>query len=117
MINVDDISSSASRETLAKEITRLERLLADLRHISEYGQPDDVSLHVAPLLDRWSISYTAAVCLVGYSTGHPILPGSNRYIATSDVCAISEHGNWARTRSRYYRLGSTTTNNPRLILT
>lgn len=116
MIDIDDLNSLADGEDLDKEIVRLERLLVDLRHIRVHGAPDEISLHAAPSLARWSMSYRPALCLVGCSTGHPILPGIDRYITTSDLCVISELGSWARTRSRYYRLGRKTDMNPKILL-
>lgn len=116
MIDIDGAALSATRETLDKEIARLERLLIDLRHILDHGGPDEISLHTAPVLDRWSVSYAPVPCLVGCSTGHPILTGADRYIATSDLCVISERGSWARTRSRYYRLGGKSSMNPKIVL-
>jgi len=116
VIDIDDLNSLADGEDLDKEIVRLERLLIDLRHIRVHGAPDEISLHAAPVLDRWSLSFTTTLCLVGCSTGHPILPGTDRYIATSDLCVISERGSWARTRSRYYRLGRKSNMNPKIVL-
>lgn len=116
MIDIDNADSFGNDEVLDREISRLERLLVDLRHIRIYGVPDEVSLQAAPILDRWSRSFTTALCLVGSSTGHPILSGTDRYIATSDLCVISERGSWARTRSRYYRLGRKIDMNTKFVL-
>lgn len=116
MIDIDNPSSLMGVEALDKEIVRLERLLADLRHLRDRGEPDEVSLHAAPVLDEWSMAFTSVPCLVGCVTGHPILAGADRYIATSDLCVISERGRWARTRSRYYLLRAKSNMNPKIIL-
>jgi hypothetical protein len=116
VIDFDNLSAFGEAGVLEAEILRLERLLADLRHVRDYGSPDEVSLRAAPYLDHWSISYRPAQCLVGCTTGHPLLPGADRYIATSDLCLISERENWARTRSRYYRLGGKSNMNPKIVL-
>ncbi|WP_378951240.1 DUF6634 family protein [Mesorhizobium sp. ANAO-SY3R2] len=44
-------------------------------------------------------------CLAGLSSGHPKLPGTQRPIRTSDVWLVSQDWGWARTLSRWYRLG------------
>jgi hypothetical protein len=57
------------------------------------------------MLDQWMIAQRLVPCLAGRSSGHPILMGKGRPIATSDLWLISEDGQWARTLSRWYRLG------------
>ncbi|WP_425299311.1 DUF6634 family protein [Pseudaminobacter soli (ex Zhang et al. 2022)] len=59
----------------------------------------------APILGRWRLAHRLVPCLSGVSTGHPKLPGENRPIGTSDVWLMSEERCWARTLSRWYRLG------------
>ncbi|WP_390633829.1 DUF6634 family protein [Oryzibacter oryziterrae] len=116
MIDIDNPTSLSGGGALDREIVRLERLLADLRHLRDRGEPDEVSLHVAPVLDGWSIAFASVPCLVGCVTGHPILAGAGRYIATSDLCVVSARGKWGRTRSRYYQLGSKSELTPRIVL-
>ena len=59
----------------------------------------------APVLDHWAIARTAEPSLIGLATGHPTLPGTERPIATSRLWLMSSDGTWARTLSRWYRLG------------
>jgi hypothetical protein len=66
--------------------------------------PEDLATD-APLLDRWLVAHRPVACLLGQSTGHPLLPGVNREIVTSDLMLMSRDHEWARTLSRWYRLG------------
>ncbi|WP_412177205.1 DUF6634 family protein [Mesorhizobium sp. ZC-5] len=59
----------------------------------------------APILDDWRFAFSPAPCLVALSTGHPRLPGDRRSIVTSEIFLISEEIGWARSFSRWYRLG------------
>ncbi|WP_269930186.1 DUF6634 family protein [Aminobacter sp. HY435] len=86
------------------ELERLSALVADMRKIRTGMQPEHLA-EQAPILDHWVIGRRLAPCLAGLSTGHPKLPGENRAIATSDLWAMSADGTWARTLSRWYRLG------------
>ncbi len=83
---------------------RLKALVADMERVrdglAEKDLPED-----APMLDQWMIAQRPVSCLVGRSSGHPSLMGEGRPITTSDLWLISEDGQWARTLSRWYRLG------------
>lgn len=91
--------------TFALELARLSALVADMEAIGCGLAPEDLVEGEAPLVDRWILGRLPVPCLVGLSTGHPRLPGENRLIGTSDVWLISEDRSWARTLSRWYRLG------------
>lgn len=86
-------------------LARLRMLVADMEAVrgglAEKDLPAD-----APGLDRWRLAQRPVPCLVGRSTGHPHLPGEGREIVTSDLWLISADGQWARTLSRWYRLGT-----------
>jgi hypothetical protein len=86
------------------EHARLTALVSDMEQIRR-GVPPERLAAEAPLLDRWLIMQRPASCLLGRSTGHPLLPGTDREIVTSDLVLMSTDGSWARTRSRWYRLG------------
>jgi hypothetical protein len=86
------------------EQARLAALLSDMKLLRVGVPPEDLAAD-APLLDRWLIAHRPASCLLGRSTGHPLLPGTNREIATSDLMLMSRDHEWARTLSRWYRLG------------
>lgn len=85
-------------------LCRLKALVADLEAVQS-GRSGTVLPKAAPLLDQWDFAQRAAVCLVGRSHGHPLLPGEGRQIATSDLWLLSADRQWARTLSRWYRLG------------
>lgn len=92
------------------EIERLEELTAALQVICmPFPIPMDQmlarSLYNAPILDQWRFAIRPVTSLVGLSTGHPRLPGDRRSIVTSEIFLISEELGWARSYSRWYRLG------------
>lgn len=88
-----------------RELERLARLLSDLEGIRRGVPPERLAGEDAPILDRWMLGVKAAPYLAGLSTGHPLLPGENRMIGTSTVWMMSKDMCWARTLSRWYRLG------------
>lgn len=92
-------------EQLARETARLTSLAADMERILTGALPETIVTEAPPILDRWVLAKRAVPCLVGFSTGHPSLVGTNRLITTSDVCLLSDDKAWARTASRWYRLG------------
>jgi hypothetical protein len=87
------------------ELTRLAALVTDIGSIRDGVSPEALADADAPILDRWVFGQRLVPCLAGMSTGHPKLPGANRLIGTSDLWLLSEDRSWARTLSRWYRLG------------
>nr|WP_249151055.1 DUF6634 family protein [Bradyrhizobium sp. JYMT SZCCT0180] len=76
----------------------------DCEHLELRRPISPVLLEKAPLLEDWVATVTPlGLHLVGYVTGH-FLQGDRR-IATSPVWFADPDGTWARTLSRYYRLG------------
>ena len=66
--------------------------------------PTSNDLAVAPLLNDWqAILMRGSCCLAGEVSGHPRLQGS---ITTSALIVLDLDLTWARTISRFYRLGS-----------
>ena len=88
------------------DAVRWEASLAALDHLTAGGAPDRHELAAAPLLDGWRRTLVPAVepALVGRVADHPRLPG-RRQIVTSRLLAIDLDAGFARTLSRYYRLG------------
>jgi hypothetical protein len=94
---------------IRKEIKRLEDLAVALDAVCTCPFPLDRFLAGsqpdAPILEDWRLALRPVKCLVGRSTGHPRLPGERRPIVTSEIFLISEEFGWARSYSRWYRLG------------
>jgi hypothetical protein len=85
---------------------RLETLIADLERLASGWRPDATMLAEAPVIEDWYADHypgTRDVCLVGKVTGHPVL--GNKFVTTSPVMAIDPQFQWARSHSRFYRLG------------
>ena len=99
----------ASHKAIREEIDRLEKLTAALEVIGLGPLPPEWLLtkaeHGAPILEDWRFAFRPVPCLMGMSTGHPRLPGDRRSIVTSEIFLISEELGWARSYSRWYRLG------------
>jgi hypothetical protein len=89
----------------ACEMERLAALVADMERIHRGVPPEVMAGDDAPILDRWILAMRTVPCLAGLSTGHPELVGENRLIGTSDLWLLSKDHTWARTLSRWYRLG------------
>lgn len=79
-------------------------LADDLARIAAGDGPTPADLTDAPLLDRWLIGVSLQPVLYGSVVDHPRL-GTRPAIRTTPVFAIDGNGLWARTWSRYYRLG------------
>ncbi len=92
-------------DLLEFEIGRLERLLADLKAMRDGRAPSEQELAQAPILDRYLPGTRPVPCLVGEASGHPTLQGIGRLIYTSDLWVHALEAGWARTLSRWYRLG------------
>jgi hypothetical protein len=83
---------------------RLRALADDLDRIAAGEAPTAADLAPAPLLVDWRFMLTwAGVSLAGFVAGHP-LRGS-RHIATSPLWVLDPDLRWARTLSRFYKLG------------
>lgn len=84
--------------TIAAEIRRA---LAALESGEAGPSPEDLA--AAPLLNDWqTILMRSSCCLAGEVSGHPRLHGS---ITTSALIVLDPALTWARTMSRFYRLG------------
>jgi hypothetical protein len=100
-----DPHRSAQGFAFDEELERLQALVADMEQIRAGASLVELAVN-APLLDDWSLSMRPEVCLVGRATGHPLLPGARRPISTSCLWLMSQDKKFARTLSRWYRLGS-----------
>ena len=84
---------------------RLRELNIDVERIKAGNAPSAEELDQAPLLDAWAFTITPVPCLIGTVFSHP-LHADRRLVRTTQVMALDvESGRWARTWSRFYRLG------------
>jgi len=88
------------------EITKYDRLVEDLKFaISNPLSAIDDGMKF-PLLEDWSISTRLAPCLTGAAYGRPNFPGRDFPFTSSELVLFAPDIGLARTRSRWYRLGS-----------
>ncbi|MBV8912170.1 MAG: hypothetical protein JOZ05_03895 [Acetobacteraceae bacterium] len=72
--------------------------------IIAYGhRPAEDELAGALIINNWSVVLRPLPCLIGGVHGQPSLRGP--VSATSGLCMFAPDLGWARTLSRYYRLG------------
>lgn len=86
------------------QLARLIALTDDMKEIRS-GVPPERLAAASPILERWVMANRPVPCLAGLSSGRPLLPGEARPIVTSDLCLLADDHTWARTLSRWYRLG------------
>ena len=83
---------------------RLRRLADDLDRIAAGNAPTAGDLKTAPLLVDWRLALAwSGACLAGFVAGHPLI--ANKRIVTSPLWVLDPELRWARTLSRFYRLG------------
>jgi hypothetical protein len=78
-------------------------LSADLRRMERGDGLTDEELARAPLLVDWSLAYRFELAMAGRVEGHPVL--TDGPVTTSGLYLLDENGGFARTLSRFYRLG------------
>ncbi|MBN8975949.1 MAG: hypothetical protein J0I08_05670 [Rhizobiales bacterium] len=83
---------------------QLTALTLDIRNLRVIGKPHLSDLEAAPILEGWALGELVAPCLLGAVIGHPLL-GSRPHIHTSQLVVMDTDLGWARTWSRFYRLG------------
>jgi hypothetical protein len=87
---------------ITPDLGRRLRALADDCDRLEHGRP--VLLQKAPLITDWMPTLTPqGVQLIGHVTGHPLL--GDCAVATTPLWLADPDGEWARSLSRFYRLG------------
>ncbi len=96
--------TAATISKLRRDAEKLERLAADLRRIADGVEPSPEELEKAPVIDRWVVGQMTHLCLVGRVIGHPDIEDTH-LTRTSDLWFIDYKKGWARTLSRFYRLG------------
>ena len=86
-------------------VQSLHQLAADIDRMRFNGAPTAEDLQNAPTLEQWTFGVLPTPCLVGSVIGHPIL-GHRSSMHTSELFVVDPALRWARTLSRFYRLGT-----------
>lgn len=94
-----------NREQLELEIRMLKALVDDLQRIFEGDYPDEQLLTNSPAITSWKLSARRATCLEGILFEHPRLGQIVPHGITSELWFLDLDRNYARTFSRFYRLG------------
>ena len=92
------------RGDIFQNIARVERLAADLDVIAQGELPSEQDLSSAPFIDAWTVAFRPVPCLIGICGNHPRLNGP--MVTTTDLWVFAPDLGWARTLSRFYRLGT-----------
>ncbi|MBX3488683.1 DUF6634 family protein [Parvibaculum sp.] len=90
---------------LSEQLESMKSLCADLEWLrAGVVRPSLEELESAPLIDDYAFVQRGVTALQGKVTNHPLI-GTTTAI-TSDLYVFAPDLGWARTFSRYYRLGS-----------
>lgn len=97
------IDRNGPAHDIRREIEKMEALLTDLKCFAAKQFPTSRELEAAPLIDEYKIDIRDRPVLVGQAYNHPRLGTAN--VCTTELWAIAPSLGWARTWSRFYRLG------------
>ncbi|MES1990966.1 MAG: DUF6634 family protein [Pseudomonadota bacterium] len=97
------IDRNGPHRNIEREIEKTEALLADLRRFANKQFPTSLEIGGAPLIDDYKINLRTCPVLSGIAHNHPRLGTTD--ITTTELWAIAPTLGWARTWSRFYRLG------------
>lgn len=89
---------------LARLACKLSALAEDLQQIARGEHPTERALREAPILMDWRVSLSPMPHLVGTVVGHPEI-ADGRICRTSELVTFDPVSGYARTFSRFYRLG------------
>jgi hypothetical protein len=89
---------------LARLACKLSALAEDLQRIARGEHPTERVLRDAPILTDWRVSLSPTPHLVGTVVGHPKID-DGRICRTSELITFDPVSGYARTFSRFYRLG------------
>jgi hypothetical protein len=99
-----DLSQFSPGAVTPQLTAKLRGLAHDLDRIAVAAAPTTAELAKAPLLVDWRIVLAlSGLALTGFAAGHPQLGA--RAIVTSPLWVLDPEFCWARTLSRFYRLG------------
>lgn len=85
-------------------VQRLRAMCDDVDAVLAGLPPTERLLARAPLLTGWEAAPYEAICLIGQVSGHPLIDDGP--LRSSQVYMIDPDQRWARTISRFYRLGT-----------
>lgn len=88
-----------------EHLDRLRRLVVDIEALAHGRHPSPAVLSQAPILENWALAVHPVPCLTGQFLGHPTIR-SGRSGRTSDLWVHAPGLSYARTLSRWYRLGA-----------
>ena len=91
------------RQTVLGTAMRLRVLSEDLLLLAEGLAPSSTDLDAAPYIEGWSIVPRAELALQGTVEGHPLIAAGP--VLTSGLYVLDREAGFARTLSRFYRLG------------
>lgn len=97
------VSQHGPDRDISREVKKTEELLADLKRFTQKQFPTQEELEEAPLIDEYVIVPRSAHALSGLVHEHPRLGTTS--IMTTQLWVIAPSLGWARTWSRFYRLG------------
>ena len=84
---------------------RIHALSRDLDLIRELKAPTIRDFANAPVLENWSVGRRSEIALVGEVIGHPDIIDGHRS-TTSGLYYLDPRAGYARTQSRWWRLGT-----------
>jgi hypothetical protein len=96
-------SDNGLNRPVADDVRKLRKLADDLERLSQGIVPTQAELAASPEVDIYWLDTRPVVCLRGDLFGHPRL--SAPHVTTTQVWAFAPELGWARTHSRWYRLG------------
>jgi hypothetical protein len=85
-------------------IEKAQRIARDIARLVVIERPSAEELANAPTLIGYFPVARAAMALQGLVTGHPRIQ-DGRFALTTEIFAIDSEAGWARSWSRFYRLG------------
>nr|WP_314256816.1 DUF6634 family protein [uncultured Devosia sp.] len=90
--------------SMAETARRIHSLSDDLKLIEQLMAPRIYDFATAPILNDWSIGQRHEIALVGRVEGHASIP-DKKLVTTSGLYFLDPVAGYARTLSRWYRLG------------
>jgi hypothetical protein len=89
---------------LARRARKCRALAEDLERIARGEHPGEAELRDAPYLTDWRTYVLPIPYLLGTVFGHPKIE-NGQICRTSELITFDPHSGYARTYSRFYRLG------------